>query len=301
MSTVAYIDKNFQASTLRVIERANVIIEEMQEEGFDALTLRQLYYQFVSKAWIENTLQSYKRLGSIVADGRMCGLIDWTAIEDRGRELVEWRDDVSPTHALRDLADHYSIDMWRDQPYHVEVWVEKEALIGVLQQAAGRYGIPVLACKGYMSLSEMWVAANRFHEVGKPVVILHFGDHDPSGIDMTRDIEDRLWTFGADRVDVRRLALNMDQVEEYNPPPNPAKTTDSRSTGYIDRYGRQSWELDALHPSVFRELVTDAWEGLVDRDQWREDAERRKSERVTMGALADRWDDVVEYLGEDDG
>jgi len=119
--------------------------------------------------------------------------------------------------------------------------------------------VPFFSCLGYTSQSELWRAAQRqigYESDGKQGVIIHLGDHDPSGLDMTRDIAARFKTFQASVI-VNRIALNWNQVEQYNPPPNPTKLTDSRSSGYVSEFGGSSWELDALEPSVLNRLVHD--------------------------------------------
>lgn len=118
--------------------------------------------------------------------------------------------------------------------------------------------------------SEMWRAAmglKNWVNSDQIPVIFHLGDHDPSGKDMTRDIIDRMELFMGG-VKLERLALKMDQVERNNPPPNPAKITDSRSTGYIAQFGNESWELDALEPAVIGGLIRDAITALIDDEKW---------------------------------
>jgi len=183
----------------------------------------------------------------------------------------------------------------------VEVWIEKDALVGVFERVSQELDIGLFSCRGYTSQSEMWVAAQRlrrYEQAGQEVVILHFGDHDPSGLDMTRDITDRLALFGAN-LDVRRLALTMDQVREYNPPPNPAKETDSRFTAYIQEYGDESWELDALPPDVLADLVRAEVDTLKDLDRWNAATSLEKSHKQTLAAVAESWDDVAERYGPD--
>lgn len=206
-------------------------------------------------------------------NGRMAGLIDWDAIEDRGRNLervTTWSD---PKSILRAVADQYMLDPWRRQPYYVEVWIEKEALISVISGICDEWRVPHFACKGYASQSEVWGAGHgRFRSAiarDKTPVVIHLGDHDPSGIDMTRDIEERLCLFAEGQVEVRRLALNMDQVEEHQPPPNPAKSTDARFRSYYEEFGDESWELDALEPQVIADLIGDEIQGMIESDSWR--------------------------------
>ena len=268
-----FVEKNFKDASLAIISEANDIIEEYRAQGF-ILTLRQLYYQFVARALLPNTQQSYKRLGSIINDARLAGMVDWYSIEDRTRNVKSNYHYESPRQAIQDALDTYEIDMWDNQPQRVEVWIEKEALAGVIAGICNEMDVPYFACRGYVSQSEQWRAyvRARHYELdrgGQTTVILHFGDHDPSGIDMTRDNQDRLDLFmGWQAVKVKRLALNWDQIEEFNPPPNPAKMTDSRFAGYAAQYGDESWELDALEPRVMTDLIRRHVEEHRDPDLW---------------------------------
>jgi hypothetical protein len=249
---------DFRQNTLDTIDQANEIIDEYQAQGFK-LTLRQLYYQFVSRAIIENSERSYKNLGYIINDGRLAGMIDWDAIEDRSRNLKgnqHWR---NPAEIARSCVHSYYLSRWSNQPYKLEVWVEKEALAGVAEAACGPLDIDYFCCKGYTSQSEMYSAGKRLAHYARKqkIVIIHLGDHDPSGIDMSRDIHERIEMFAGRRIEFKRIALNMDQIEQYNPPPNPAKITDSRFAYYRKKYGSESWELDALEPKTLVNLIRD--------------------------------------------
>lgn len=290
-----YIEKNFRSATLEVIKMANEIIEEYADQGF-SLTLRQLYYQFVARDLIANTERSYSRLGGIINDGRLAGLIDWNAIEDRTRNLKEnWHAD-NPTDAIQTVRDQYNIDMWANQRQRVEVWIEKEALTGIIADICAELDVPYFACRGYVSQSEQWRAGKRCrsnYRNNQTTVVLHFGDHDPSGIDMTRDNRDRLDLLsksrGTECLIVERIALNMDQIEKYSPPPNPAKMTDSRFAGYAEQYGDQSWELDALEPRVLVDLIRDNVDMHRDLELW---AERKWQ----LADDLDTLDDIIERL-----
>lgn len=292
----AFINKNFRPDSLRVIEQANQIIEEYRSQGY-LLTLRQLYYQFVARALIPNTQQSYKRLGGIISDGRLAGLIDWDSIEDRTRNLERNLRLQDPAHAVEVIRDQYNIDMWSNQETRVEVWIEKEALTGVIARTCGDLDVPYFACRGYVSQSEQYQAGIRFRKSmlnqDQHIIVLHFGDHDPSGIDMTRDNADRLNMFaGFDSTpEVRRLALTMPQVDQYNPPPNPAKMTDSRFDEYERLYGNESWELDALEPAVINQLISDEVDEIRDPDLW-----DVKEEELAKGLAT--LEDIIEQLGD---
>lgn len=275
---IIYEEKRFSKSSMQIINAANEIIEEYQEQGY-MLTLRQLYYQFVSRDLVPNTMQSYKRIGSIVNDGRMAGEIDWDAIEDRTRNVRRPSTWESPSSIMRAVVSQFAIDRWDMQEYRPEVWIEKDALVGVISGVCEEFQVPYFACRGYNSQSEQWAAGQRFEtymDRGQIPIVLHLGDHDPSGIDMTRDNESRLTLFAGSQVDVRRLALNWDQVKRYNPPPNPAKLTDSRADGYIKNFGKDSWELDALEPSVISDLVSSAINDLLDPEQWDKALEKER-------------------------
>jgi hypothetical protein len=201
----------------------------------------------------------------------MCGLIDWEAIEDRTRNLQKlshWR---SPSQIMDTAIYSYRLNKWEKQLFRPEVWIEKEALVGVIQGVCDKWDVPYFACRGYNSQSEQWRAGQRLLEHINDLkipIIIHLGDHDPSGIDMTRDNIDRLSLFTHSNIEVRRLALNFDQVTKYNPPPNPAKATDSRFNSYADMYGEDCWELDALEPSVIVNLIEDEIKSLIDFDAW---------------------------------
>lgn len=253
MSKICYIDKNFRQKSLDIINQANDIIEEYLNQDLN-LTLRQLYYQFVARGFLGNRQSNYDLLSRTISDGRLAGLIDWNAIEDRTRNLKGNQHWDNPGQIIRSASWGFRLNHWEGQDHYVEVWIEKEALIGVIDKICRKIDVSFFACKGYVSQSEMWSAAQRLECFNNPIII-HLGDHDPSGIDMTRDIFDRQKLFLGDCVEVKRIALNMDQIEEFNPPPNPAKLSDTRSKSYISKHGNKSWELDALNPSYLRNLI----------------------------------------------
>lgn len=292
-----FITKNVGSAKLQLIDVANAIIEEYEAQGF-TLTLRQLYYQFVSRDLIPNTDKSYKRLGIAINDGRLLGMIDWDAIEDRTRNVKKNGHWENPASIVRSCIEAFALDKWASQPNYVEVWIEKEALVGVIKDICEELDVPYFACRGYNSQSEQWRAGKRFEDArseGRHPIMLHLGDHDPSGIDMTRDNHDRLSQLSWGDVEVRRLALNMDQISQYDPPPNPAKMSDARANDYVERYGYSSWELDALEPAVIVDLIREAVEDVRDDDLWFKGLEmeakgRRKLHEIEI-QLGDEDDD----------
>jgi hypothetical protein len=351
MSRIAYITKRFSEEKLDIIRRANTICATYAADGYD-LTLRQLYYQFVARALIRNKDSEYKRLGSIINEARLAGLLDWDYIVDRTRNVRSLATWDHPRDIITGAARQFRIDRWEHQPTRIEVWIEKDALVGVIEGVCNTNRVDFFSCRGYTSQSEVWGAAQRLGQYlrgGQDVTILHLGDHDPSGIDMTRDIRDRLTLFiskdnstaaveenrdylndayesnGVDTADdlesvdpesweefldrvrdtmahygtltVERIALNMDQIIAYAPPPNPAKVTDSRSRAYIAEYGEESWELDALEPAVLSALIQDAIDEAKDHERWDEDEAAEDEHRANLALVSTNWAAVAEAAG----
>jgi hypothetical protein len=329
MSQITSVERRFSDASLDIIEKANAICSAYKQQGYD-LTLRQLYYQFVSRDWIANRDTEYKRLGSVINDARLAGELDWDYIVDRTRYLdgpgtrfmPHWE---NPAEIIEATANSYRLNKWADQDNYVEVWIEKDALKGVLEACCPDLDVAFFSCRGYASQSEIWSAARRLGakiEEGKNAVVVHLGDHDPSGSDKTRDIEHRLAMFIAQdvmgappgraqdlkeeiqsylvdvegRLIVERIALNMNQIDRYNPPPNPAKLTDARAAGYIATHGRSSWELDALDPDTLVELVRGAVDSYRDEELYDHQVKREDTERETLTTTSKRWDDVREFL-----
>jgi len=240
------------------------ITDEYQAKNL-VLTQRQLYYQLVAKDIIPNAIEVYKRLSIFTTDARYAGLIDWDAIEDRGRKSERKSQWSGIKELIETAVRSYRRHRWDDQEYYIELFCEKQALEGVLKPIADKYHLHFGSNKGYSSSSAMYELYERvLDQIGnsKKVVILYLGDHDPSGKDMVRDIYTRIREFliegdyaldpdvidKYERFKVHALALTMEQICEFNPPPNPAKIKDPRAKAYIKEFGEISWELDALTP-----------------------------------------------------
>lgn len=296
MPKIQYKEIAFKQKSLDLIELVNSVIDEYRAQGYE-LTLRQAYYQLVARGYIENNERSYKNIGSLINDGRLAGLIDWNSITDRTRNLRNRAHWDQPQDVIYNAKYSYLLDKWEGQPNYVEVWVEKDALIDIVGQACRPLDTPHFSCRGYTSQSEMWSAAQRFirQKNREARYIIHLGDHDPSGIDMTRDIQERLEMFGAD-VYVKRVALTMNQVTTYNPPPNPAKITDSRCGKYIDQYGEESWELDALEPQMLTKLITNEVTALRDDAIYQAICDREEAEKRELQTVADEYQKVISFL-----
>lgn len=301
MPKICYVETNFKPASLAVIEKANEILEEYTAQGYE-LTLRQLFYQFVSRGLIPNNDKEYDKLGSVINDARLAGLVDWDHIVDRTRTIRAVPHWGTPADIIESAANSFRIDKWEGQKVRAEVWVEKDALLGVIERPCRELDVSYFSCRGYVSQSEMWSAATErilvdVQKNKRPNLVFHLGDHDPSGIDMTRDIQDRLAMFGVGQYAVvKRLALNMDQVRQYNPPPNPAKLSDVRAQKYIEKYGDESWELDALEPAVISALITKAVTGVRDEKKWKQKVKEEEQYRNQLENVSNRWEDVIEHL-----
>lgn len=277
---VAFIEKRFSPASRERIALCNEIIEGYLAQNL-RLTLRQLYYQLVTRNAIQNIEREYKNLSTLVSDARLAGLMDWAAIEDRVRRPRL----VNEFANLNELVDAalaaYRLPRWDKQARYAELWVEKDALAGVLEPLAQEFHVTMMVNRGYSSQSAMYEAALRFRQAKKPGLLFYLGDHDPSGEDMVRDIQHRLTLFGAE-VEVRKLALTMPQVEEYNPPPNPAKMTDPRAEGYVARHGAESWEVDALPPNVLAAIIEAAFRGTINQKKMQSVLNREKQDKARL-------------------
>lgn len=296
-----------------LIAHAEAILTEYQKSGY-RLTLRQLFYQFVARElfpdeWADpatgstNNQKSYYKLGDILNDARIAGMIDWYAITDRTRNLAANSHWVNAASAIDDTARWFRYDLWEGQQYKPEVWVEKDAMEGIVERPCTEIDIPYFSCRGYTSVTAIWEAAQRMLEVikqGCKPVVLHLGDHDPSGLDMSRDIQERLELFmgGAyEEITFNRIALNWKQVQKYKPPKNPVKVTDSRWRKYMDKYGSSCWELDALDPKVIDALVrSTAMAYCKDVKLYEKQCKRQATTKSELHRVAANYDKLLKHL-----
>lgn len=324
---------------LERLDQVNSIIEEYQADGY-VLTLRQLYYQLVSRDIIPNKQNEYNNLSKLLKEGRMAGVVDWDAIEDRLRQPYTPASFDSPKDVIGAAINQYQLPRMKDQDNYIEVWVEKDALSGVLKRVTKKYHVPILVNRGYSSVTAMHDSYQRFYDAlrrNQKVIILYLGDHDPSGIDMIRDIKKRISEFlvngyshfqkidiwesfdtdtrcdtfeqyhieqGLDeefstemaiddlvekyvneRFIVKPIALTMEQIREFNPPPNPAKITDPRAKDYILKYGRTSWEVDALRPDVLNTLLNDSILENIDEKKYDSIIDQENSDRDKLNQI----------------
>lgn len=295
-------ETKLNAKSMEHLTSVNDIIEDYKAQGYK-LTLRQLYYQLVSRNIIANHDREYKKLSRVLTEGRMAGLVDWDAIEDRLRrpQTVYTVDDIPD--ALEDTYRQYRLNRQKDQLNRVEVWVEKDAISNVLKRVTEKYGVPILVNRGYGSVTAIKDAYDRFSwrlkQVNRyggveKVTILYLGDHDPSGLDMVRDINSRVGEmlnydgYSSD-FEIKPIALTMDQIKEHKPPPNPAKTTDNRSPEYIKKFGKISWEVDALKPEILTSVLTEAIESEIDMTKYNKIVKRESKEKAEIKLFIDKY------------
>lgn len=291
----------WNAEKAEVIEHIIEIVEDYESQGYK-LTLRQLHYQLVTRNWIINHDSAYKKLGSILDDCKYAGLVDWENIEDRGRIPFIPYSVADVPDALQDAVDTYRIDRQRGQDNVVELWTEKDALSGILKRTTSKYHVQLVVNKGYTSSSAIYRAYERCQQAideDKTFTILYFGDHDPSGLDMVRDIRERMefmlqngdnsyeWEDEEEmeRFKVIPIGLTMQQIKQYNLPPNPTKLTDSRANAYIKKFGKTCWEVDALRPNVLTSLVEENIREQIDMDKYHEIVAQEKKEKETIQAI----------------
>ena len=272
---------------------------------YDApITLRQLYYRLVAKKIIENTINDYKRLSRIMVKAREEKDVPINCLEDRSRRILGRGDSgyytaedylKSKIETLRESWRSFSMPMWEDQPYWVLISLEKDALSRLVSRIANRYSVRTFPTRGYPSFSYVQRMAsyirNRLRE--KPCIVLYFGDFDPSGVDIERDLTERLERYGAGEFYVNRVALTNTQIRQYNLPPIPVKRSDVRSGSFLQEYGDRAVELDALDPNILQRFVAESIESHINMGKWRNRLE--KIEELKKW-LKEKLEDMEEYL-----
>lgn len=303
MTFIKYQHYNLRLTSYALIDKINMIIDDFAADGFKP-TLRSIYYQLVSANIIPNKEQSYDNLSVLIKKGRLMGLISWDAIEDRMRSINEWHINHSQSEALRGIEMKLAYDLWEPQGFYGEVWVEKDAQISPIAKACRDFRLPYMPCRGYMSTTEIYNSGNRFKDaddMGMRTLMIHVGDRDPSGQDMTRDNTERLALIAGYEVPVLRVALNQDQIDQYNLTPQWAKVSDKRWGAYVAEYGEYSYELDALRPKVLYDIVAEAIKNCIpDQELWDKTLAAEAVQREPLKKLHSRWDDVKAFIEYED-
>ena len=254
------------------------------------LTVRQIFYRLVSIAFIRNTINCYKLFDRMITRGRERGDIDPRSIIDRARNTIggdygylSVEEYVRSKISELEDTEQYTRRIWDDQPQYVELWVEKDALATLFSNVASGYRVVTYPSRGYSSFTKVYEAINERFSMyrDRPITILHFADHDPSGINMTQDIQSRLERYGS-HARVKRIALTHQQVKHFGLEPMPTKISDSRWRQYSLQYGNQCWELDALPPNELQNMIRDAIKEHLDVSRWNRTFKEIENERRSL-------------------
>ena len=252
------------------LNKVNIILEELKD--YKPLTLRQIYYQLVGKGFIENKKTEYGMLSGLLKWARIDGYISWNDIEDRVRAfhtLRMWNDrECFITDELDSFLSGYHRDLLQSQGKYIETWIEKDALSSVFNRVCLPYGIPVVVCRGFSSVSFLNEFRERLlsHDDKEPVM-LYFGDFDPSGVEMLEAMEETLEDeLNIPGIEFERIALTRDDIFKYHLPHNPdaLKKSDTRAKKHLENYGELAVELDALRPDVLVDKIRVAIENELD-------------------------------------
>lgn len=252
---------------------------------YERMSVRQLFYQLVSRRAVDKTEAAYKRVCDVSAQMRLAGALDYRKIVDGHRSRrVGWQFD-SMSEALENTHELYKRNYWLDQPTYVEIWCEKDALTGVIEPVCRDYGVPYVATRGFPSITLLYESAAQMKLRGKDTRVYYFGDHDASGRAISANLERDMRAHGA-WVSVERVALEPEQIEYYKLPTRPGKATDSRHARFAQRYGDASVELDALPPNILEQYVRMMIEHNIDRESWQRTKQIEALERETLASIA---------------
>jgi hypothetical protein len=252
-----YTSKCFQRKTLKRIGAINRILNEYAKQGYQ-MTVRQLYYQMVSRKIIPFDNREYNKLITLIANGRNAGLIDWDHIVDRSRDSYQVPLFDSVSDALQQAADNYHIDLWEDMPTMPVIWYEKAGLAQIIGRVASKYNIEHMATRGENSLT--WL-----HQVSQQTdIILYLGDHDGHGVQISDGMAAKVKMYSNGGTTLKRIGISLDHGEEINAPKIPLKDVTNLSFDYRQRFGcGYGYEIDALDPKQLIDLIEEEIESLI--------------------------------------
>jgi len=273
------------------LSKVKDILEDLKD--YLPLTLRQVYYQLVSKGYIENSVSQYGMLSNLLKWARIYEVIPWNCIEDRVRtyhDLTGWEDsDSFIKQEIEQFLKDYRRDILQTQEKYIEVWIEKDALSSIFIKAAAPYTVPVVVCRGFSSVSFLNDYRERLlRRPEKIPVMLYFGDFDPSGVEMLRAMETTLTDeLGTPGIHFKRIALTVEDIKTHELPHSPEalKKTDSRAKKHMEEYGELAVELDALRPDVLIDKIKEAIEAELDIDAFNSEIEKHNSELDKLNGL----------------
>lgn len=279
------------AKTEQLLNQVSEILFDLSD--YWPLTLRQVYYQLVSRQVIENRRSQYQKLSGLLARAREEGLISWETIEDRTRvfhNLSGWTDSRTFINSeTKYFLNGYRRDLLQSQDKYLEIWIEKDALSRIFTQTAGKYTVPVVVCRGFSSASFLNQYTRRAMSTDREPVILYFGDLDPSGIEIPRAIGRGIEKLGL-TVTIKRCALLPDDITRYQLPhdPDALKETDTRAKRYISLYGRYAVELDALHPADLIDRIDSSITQNLNLSEFQREQEKQEKDLENINKIRER-------------
>ncbi|MGO2746741.1 hypothetical protein [Microbacterium sp.] len=256
---------------------AMIAAHEFVDKSVLPVTLRQTFYSLVSRQLLENTETNYRKLSENTAAERRAG--SFPAFVDNGREIHRAYADVSPSATLTAAAKYYRLDRSIGQPFQVWMLAEKRGMTSAMRASFEKYGVRIIGLGGYASQTLLDDVRREIVRDGRPAIGIYGGDFDATGQDIPRHFQDGTGSW----VEWVQVALTADQVEEYNLPENPGKTTDTRSAAFAERHGRLvQVEIDALEPLVLDQLYRDAFDQFTDKSAFEDVLDREADERQQM-------------------
>lgn len=283
------------ASTTKQRRRTKAEIGRIREAIIEVLeiekpmTCRQVFYQLVSRGAIAKTEAEYQRtVIRLLVEMRRSEEVPWGWISDQTRWIRRPKMHNSLSELLNETATLYRRNLWRDQNCHVEIWLEKDALAGVLVDATFEFGVPLMVSRGYASLSYLQATAEFLasEHCDKPCYLYHFGDHDPSGLGIGEHIEKQLREFAPEvEIHFEKAAVTPEQIEEWQLPTRPTKRTDTRARGFEG----DSVDVDAIPPNKLRALCRGCIAQHIDPDAWDRSRLIEAEERSSIESLVEQW------------
>ena len=282
---------SYQASPVKRRRSTKAEVEHRRESLLDIvsemqpMTVRQVFYQATVRSIIEKTEAGYTKVQTDLALMRRAGELPYEWLADNTRWQRKPRTFNSVEEALKQTAQLYRKNLWASADAYVEIWLEKDALAGVVWPVTAAYDVPLMVARGYASLSFLHTAAEFINDLTVPAYIYHLGDYDPSGVNAAEKIEQTLRELAPyAEIYFVRIAVTPGQIQEWNLPTRPTKASDTRAKNF----GEISVELDAIEPEVLRTIVEAAIELHLPSEQLEVLKAAEESERELITSLVER-------------
>ena len=273
--------------TTDLIDAARGILDQQQP-----MTIRQLFYQLVSKGLMPNEHKHYQKVSRIMTKARDDGRVPFEYITDRSRPKYS-------SSVFENVADYaetvrvaYRKDYWITQPYYVEVWTEKDAIIGSIEPVTNDLGVTVRVGRGFLSTTRAHEIAQHFQTISKPIRCFYLGDHDPSGRVIETDLFNRIVEYGGGDFELTRVAIFKRDIATYKLPPLRIKDTDTRAESFRRKHGKDCVELDAFPADMLRWRLRNRIEDLLDKEAWER---QKKVEAIEIDCIK-RFGDRMKKL-----